>query len=143
MLKLFIKCYTENYFHFRDRASRKEYISFFLFYGMICLIYEVLTLTFGFSLELEFLFFIMKKPAAKKATAKGSSSEKPAAKKPSTLKPEKSKTVKKSSNPRDFDDDEDFIDDENIGFDSFDDLYDEDEDDFQNPIIIELKVNCK
>lgn len=59
MLKLFIKCYTENYFNFRDRASRKEYISFFLFYGMICLIYEVLTLTFGFSLELEFLFFIM------------------------------------------------------------------------------------
>ena len=59
MLKLFIKCYTENYFHFRDRASRKEYISFFLFYGMICLIYEFLTLTFGFSLELEFLFFIV------------------------------------------------------------------------------------
>jgi len=59
MLKLFIKCYTENYFNFRDRASRKEYISFFLFYGMICLIYEVLTLTFGFSLELEFLFFII------------------------------------------------------------------------------------
>ncbi len=59
MFKLFIKCYTENYFNFRDRASRKEYISFFLFYGMICLIYEVLNLTFGFSLELEFLFFIV------------------------------------------------------------------------------------
>lgn len=59
MFKLFIKCYTENYFNFRDRASRKEYISFFLFYGIICLIYEFFTLTFGFSLELEFLFFIV------------------------------------------------------------------------------------
>jgi hypothetical protein len=72
----------------------------------------------------------MKKPTTKKTTPKGSLSEKPAAKKPSTLKPEKSKTVKKSSNPRDFEDDEDFIEDDNIGFDSFDDLYEDDDDDF-------------
>lgn len=59
MFKLFIKCYTENYFNFHDRATRKEYISFILFYGVICLIYEILTLIFGFSLGLEFLFFIV------------------------------------------------------------------------------------
>ena len=72
----------------------------------------------------------MKKPSTKKTPAKGLATDKPAAKKPSTLKPEKSKTIKKSSNPSDFDDDEDIIEDHNIGFDNFDDIYEDDDDDF-------------
>ena len=71
----------------------------------------------------------MKKPANKKIASKGAS-DKPSLKKPSTLKPVKSKTVKKSSNPRDFEEDEDFIEEDNIGFDSFDDIFDDEDDDF-------------
>lgn len=60
MFSLFIKCYTENYFNFSDRAERKEYISFILFYGLISLIYSIITIVFGYSLSLVSLFFIIK-----------------------------------------------------------------------------------
>ena len=60
MFSLFIKCYTENYFNFSDRAERKEYISFILFYGLISLIYSIITIVFGYSLNLVSLFFIIK-----------------------------------------------------------------------------------
>jgi uncharacterized membrane protein YhaH (DUF805 family) len=60
MFSLFVKCYTENYFNFSDRANRKEYISFILFYGLISLIYSIITIVFGYSLNLVSLFFIIK-----------------------------------------------------------------------------------
>ena len=60
MFSLFVKCYTENYFNFSDRAERKEYISFILFYGLISLIYSIITIVFGYSLNLVSLFFIIK-----------------------------------------------------------------------------------
>lgn len=60
MFSLFIKCYTENYFNFSNRANRKEYISFILFYGLISLIYSIITMVFGYSLSLVSLFFIIK-----------------------------------------------------------------------------------
>ena len=60
MFSLFVKCYTENYFNFSDRANRKEYISFILFYGLISLIYSIITMVFGYSLSLVSLFFIIK-----------------------------------------------------------------------------------
>ena len=60
MFSLFIKCYTENYFNFSDRAERKEYIPFILFYGLISLIYSIITIVFGYSLNLVSLFFIIK-----------------------------------------------------------------------------------
>ena len=60
MFSLFVKCYTENYFNFSDRANRKEYISFVLFYGLIGLIYIIITIVFGYSLYLVSLLFIIK-----------------------------------------------------------------------------------
>jgi uncharacterized membrane protein YhaH (DUF805 family) len=60
MFSLFVKCYTENYFNFSDRANRKEYICFILFYGLISLIYRIITIVLGYNLYLVCLFFIIK-----------------------------------------------------------------------------------
>ena len=52
----------------------------------------------------------------------GKKSSEDGRKKAGTLKPQKSKEVKRSRNPADFDDDEDFFDDSVSDFDDFDSL---------------------
>lgn len=42
MFYLFVKCFSKKYFQFSGRASRKEYISFILFYSLINLTVKIL-----------------------------------------------------------------------------------------------------
>ena len=46
MFNLFLKCYTQKYFDFRNRANRLEYISFILFYSLLCLLINLLSIIF-------------------------------------------------------------------------------------------------
>ena len=59
MFKLFVKCYTCNYFNFYNRASRKEYLSFILFYIFIRIFYKFIIITFGYSLDFHFLIKLL------------------------------------------------------------------------------------
>ena len=54
MINFFIKCYTEKYFKFFGRASRKEYISYILFYALLTIFLNAIYFYF----ESEYVLYI-------------------------------------------------------------------------------------